>query len=72
MKAYYRVDMDSHAKISKELAVLVARDVINSTLNQTPRTNLEGLREAHRIWRRDEVLEMRAGGSRERQGVYIE
>ncbi len=64
--------MDSHAKISKELAVLVARDVINSTLNQTPRTNLEGPREAHRILRRDEVLEMRAGCSRERQGVYIE
>lgn len=33
MKAYYRVGMDSHSKISKELAVLVARDVINSTLN---------------------------------------
>jgi hypothetical protein len=49
MKAYYGVDMDSHGKISKELAVLVTRDVINSTLNETLRLNLEGPREAHRI-----------------------
>ena len=48
-KPYYRVDLESHGNILKELAHLVDEGAIKCTLKQTLRLDLQGVKKAHEI-----------------------
>lgn len=48
-KPWYKVDLDSHGKILKELAQLVEEGVVKCHLQQTLRLDVEGLRKGHEL-----------------------
>lgn len=63
-KPWYGVDLESHGKILKELAVLLENGEVKTHLKQTFSLDVEGLRKAHQA--------VEKGGSIGKNGVSIQ
>ena len=48
-KPWYKVDVESHGKILKELAELLEKGEVKCHLKQSLRLDLEGLRKGHEL-----------------------